>query len=66
MQCRLNGVKINEVPKFLAENPNKTTHAITLVDIFDAVHPLIIPLQLSGVTNYIDVYSPSVAEYEND
>ena len=29
-------------------------------------HTLIIPLQLSGVTSYIDVYSPSIAEYENE
>ena len=66
MQCHLNGVKISEVPKFLAETPSETTHAIELVDIFDAAHPLIIPLQLSGVTSYFDMYSTSVTEYEND
>ena len=65
MQCHLNSVQISEVPKILTENSNKTTHAIELVDTFDAAHPLIILLQLSGVTSYFDVYSPSVAEYEN-
>ena len=57
MQYRFNGMKINEVPKFLAENPNETTHAIELVNPFNATHPLIILLQLSGITSYFDVYS---------
>ena len=66
MQCHLDGVQISEVPTFLAENPNKTTHAIELVDPFNAAHPLIILIQLSRVTSYIDVYSPGVKKYEND
>ena len=66
MQCRLNCVHISEVPKFLAETLNETTHAIELVDPFNAAHPLIILLQLSGVTSYFDVYSPSIADYENE
>ena len=65
MQCHLNGVQISEVPKFLAENPSKTNHAIELVDTFYATQPLIIPLQLSWVTSFFDVYSLSVAKYEN-
>jgi len=36
MQCLLNGVHISEVPKFLAETPSETTHAIELVDPFEA------------------------------
>ena len=43
-----------------------TTHAIGLPDPFNAAHPLIIPLQSSSVTSYFDVYSPSVAQYENE
>ena len=66
MQCHLNGVHVSEVPKFLAESPSETIHAIELVDPFDAAHPLIIPLQLSGVTSYFDWYSLSVREYENE
>ena len=65
MQCCLNGVQISEVPKFLAETTSDTTHAIELVDLFDTAHPLIILLQLSGVTSFFDVYSPSVTEYKN-
>ena len=30
MQCHLNGMQISEVPKFLAENPSGTNHAIEL------------------------------------
>ena len=51
---------------FLAKNPSEITHAIELVNPFNAVYPLIILLPLSRVTSYFDVYSLSVAEYEND
>ena len=57
---------ISELPKFLAESPSVTTHVIKLVDPFNAAHPLVIPLQWSGETSYFDVYSLSVAEYENE
>ena len=66
MQCHLNGVQINEVPKFLVETPSETTHAIELVDPFDTSHLLIILLQLRSVTSYFDVFSPSIADYENE
>ena len=55
-------MQISEV----AENPSETAHAIELVDLFDAAHHLIIPLQLNGVTSYFDVYPQSVEEYENE
>ena len=45
---------------------SETTHAIELVDPFNAAHLLIILLQLSSVTSYFDMCSPNVAEYEND
>ena len=66
MQCHLNGVQINEVPKFLAETPSERTYAIELVDPFNAAHPLIIPLKLSGATSYFYVFSPTIAEYESE
>ena len=55
MQCHLNVVQINEVLKFLPENPNKTTHAMELVDPFAAAHSLITSLQLFELTSYFDV-----------
>ena len=66
MQHFLNGVHISQVPKFLAETPNETTHAIELVHPFNATHPLIILPQLSSFTSYFDVYSPSIADYEDE
>ena len=65
IQCHLNGVLIIEVPKFLAERPTVTTHAIELTDLIDASHSLIVPLQLSCMTSYFDVHSPSIAEYDS-
>ena len=55
MQCCLNSVHISDVLKFLADNPSETTHAIELIEPFDASQPLIISLKLSSVS-YFDVY----------
>ena len=66
MQCCLNGVHINEFPKFLVESPSVTTHAIELKDPLVTAHLLIIPLQLSGVISYFEMYSWRIAEYENE
>ena len=66
MRCCLNGVHISEVLKFLAESPSVTIPAIQFTDPFNVAHPLIILLQLCKVTRYFDVYSPSIAEYENE
>ena len=66
MKCCLNGVHISEVPKFLAGSPNVTTHAIQLLDLFDAAYTLLILLQLCSATSYYDVYSPSISEYEDE
>ena len=66
MQLWLNGVYINEVPKFLAESPSETTHAREFSDPFHAAHPLVILLRLSCVSSYFDVYSSCLTEYESD
>ena len=55
-----------EVTKFLADSLGLTTHAIQLVDPFEAAHPLIILHQLCTVISYYDVYSPSIADYDNE
>ena len=62
----LNCLHISKVPKFLAQSPSETSHAIELVDLIDTTHPLVVLLQLSRETSYFDVYSWSVAEYEDD
>ena len=53
-------------PKFQADSPSMTTHAVQLLGLFNALHLLIIPLQCSSVTNYVDVFSLSIAEYKNE
>ena len=58
MQCWLNCMQISKVSKILTDNPSETTHAIQLVDPPDTTHPLIILLQLEGVTSYADVCFP--------
>ena len=65
-QCCLNGVHISEVTKFLDESPSMTTHTIELVNPSNVTHPLLILLQLSGVTSNFDVYTPSSEKHEND
>ena len=57
---------ISEVAKFLAETPNETTHSIELINPLDTTNPLIIPLKLSSVTRYFDVFPPSIAELEDE
>ena len=57
---------VSEVPKFLTESSSVTAHAIQLADPFDATHPLVIQLLLSGVMTFVDVYFPSIVEYENE
>ena len=56
----------SEAPKFLVESSSVRNHAIELVDPFNAAHLLNMPLQVSSVTRYFDLYSQSIAEYENE
>jgi len=65
MQCRLNGARINELPKFLADLPTLETHAIQLSDPDDPTHPLLIPLKVHGVTSYFTAMKPTPEEYED-
>ena len=51
MQCRINGVEINEVPCFLNQDPTNSTHPIQITNPTNAVDPYIIPLQLEGVVS---------------
>ena len=46
MQSRIAGVRINKLPKFLAEDPYEKAHAIIVDDPMKPNVPLIIPLLL--------------------
>ena len=61
----MNGVLIDEVPKFLAPIHNETIHAIQIVNPFVDNHPIIIPLKLKKVTSYFDVRKPTCEEYKD-
>lgn len=63
MQLRLNDVKVNDVPKFLTEQPTDETHAIVVAgDDLDDI--LLIPLSLEGVTSMFPTRKPTPHEYE--
>ena len=53
MQCCMNGVLINDFPKFPAPTPSEIMHAIQVENPFDATRPIIIPLKLNGVTSLL-------------
>jgi hypothetical protein len=66
MQCRVNGVVIDECPKFMASNPIDSTHSITIQnDNSDLAHPLIIPLRLERVVSYFEFSKPTPEEYDD-
>ena len=53
IQSRMTGVRINELPKFLAEDPDEKMHAIIVDDPLNPNEPLVIPLALKGVMSYL-------------
>ena len=57
------GVRINELPMLLAEDPDDKTHAIIVNDLLNLNEPLIILLALKGVTSYFLFRKPKVSEY---
>ncbi len=64
MQCHLNGVTINDVPKFLLKNPRVDDHAIIIPsNVNDSL--LQISLKLQGVTSYFPVQAATLSEYES-
>ena len=62
MQSRMAGVRINELPKFLAEEPDEKTHAIIVDDLLNPNEPLVILLALKGITNYLMSRKPKASE----
>jgi len=66
MQCRINGVEINEVPRFLTSNPTTSSHSIVIADPTDDAHHYTIPLQLEGVVSYFEYTLPTSAEFEDE
>ena len=56
IMLRINGIEVNECPKFLATNPSETHHSILLPD------DLRIPLSLHGSISYLPTRRPTDLE----
>ena len=66
MQCRVNGVVINDTPKMCVPNPDDSTHSIEVTDPLDQDATLHIPLILKGVTSCFCVRRPTTVEFEDE
>ncbi len=62
MQCRVNDMTINNLPKFLEADPTDQTHALTLTNPNNPLQPVILPLILRGVTSLLNVRSMTIDE----
>ena len=59
-------VRINELPKLLAEVLDEKTHAMIVNDLLNPNEPLIILLALKGVTSYFLSRNQKPSEYEDE
>jgi hypothetical protein len=64
MQCHVNDVTVNDVPKFLTCFPTNT-HALVVQNPDDDSTTLSFPLHLQGVTLYLPVHKPTANEWES-
>ena len=63
MQCRVNDIIINDVPRFLMKTPTSDSHSIVAQDINDPSTPLVLPLYINGVTSWLPVSKPSLEDW---
>jgi hypothetical protein len=66
MQCCVNGVVINDTPKFCIRNPDNLVHAIKVNDPMDPDATLLISLLLRGVISCFNVCCPSTDNFEDE
>ncbi len=65
MQCHLNGVTINDMPKFLLKNPTVDDHAVIVPsNVDDSL--LQISLMLQGITSHFPVQAATLSEFKSD
>jgi hypothetical protein len=65
MQCRVNDVTVNDLPKFLAADPTDQTHALTMTDPNNPLQLIILPLTLRGVTLLLNVRTVAINEFNS-
>ena len=66
IKSRMSGININELPRFLSEDPDDNTNAIIVNYTLNPNQPLIIQLILKGVTSYFPSRKPIEIEYEDE
>ena len=64
MQLRMNDVTVNDVPRFLTDNPTQLTHSL-LVPTDDPNETYIIPMTLHGVASSFPTRKPTIQEWES-
>ncbi len=62
MQCHVNDVTVNNLPKFLAANPTDQMHALTINDPNNPLPPVILLLILRGLTLLLNVRTVTIDE----
>jgi hypothetical protein len=65
IQCRVNDVTINDLPKFLMANPTDQMHALTINDADNPLQPVILPLTLRGVTLLLNVRTVTIHDFNS-
>jgi hypothetical protein len=65
MQCGVDYVTVNNLPKFLAADPTDQTHALTLTNPNNPLQQVILPLTLRGVTLLLNVRSVTIDEFNS-
>jgi hypothetical protein len=65
MQCCVNDVTVNDLPKFLAANPTDQTHTLTINDPNNPLQSVILPLTLRGVTLLLNVRTVTINKFNS-
>ncbi len=60
IQCHVNDVTVNDLPKFLAANPTDQAHALITNDSDNPYQPVILPLTLRGVTLLLNIRTKTI------
>jgi hypothetical protein len=64
MQMRLNGVAVNETPRFQCETPDEFSHSVVVSNV-NGVEKITIPLFLKGVMSCMTTRKPTEWEFDN-
>jgi hypothetical protein len=65
MQCRVNDVTINDLPKFLVANPTDQMHALTINDPNNPLQLVILLITLRGVSLLLNVRTVTIHEFNS-